>query len=385
MLLLQVDNTSFYDQNVTLIAGCVLIALLGLWYYRLQKKNPNLDFGPLVATAMVDKHETIFMGIIFLEYIMTAIIASTVRSPNQHGLEMSPFGRLGLHIALSLTGTVAQFTLARDIAILFIKRPVGEYLGNFVTTIIITIIAIAIPYINLMLIASSLGESLAFDVWVYSHTPFLSDQELINKYVELGYPPDYQPWENLSPVLHVCIASAGIVHYLLTAVEGLRTISSPKRRKMLMDRVKSEQVMDDEKSDDKSGKKDDKGKVTDDPMPAQKRQVEATESNVKWLLRRKGYSGSKLDTLVNEITKKILEPADKAEGDKEATKFLYASKIAAWKLKGESLDRNPPSDKKEQNEKLLNDFTAFVEGTVRDDKGQLLPKEKRGLGLKLKN
>ncbi len=387
-LLLQVD-ASLYTNNVTIIFGVALIALLGIWYYRLQKKNPELDFGPLVATSMVDKHETIFMGIVFLEYIMTALVASTVHMPDSNGIEMSPLGRLGLHIVLSLTGTVAQFTLARDIAVLFIKQSVGEYAGNAFTTIIIILLAMGVPYANLMLIASSVGASLPFQVWIYSISPFTDSQEMLNIYYSLGYPENYQPWENLPPVMHVCIVSAIVVHYGLTIVEALRTISSPKRRKMLLDRVKAEQKIEEEEKE-KSSKDDEnndrkKGDAAKSPLPGEKRSLEAVEGNIKFMLRRFGYDGDKLTNKVKELTTAMMSPGDKSASEIEDTQLHFASKLASFVLTAKTIDSKMNGDeKKNKNKALIEDFRKFVEAPKWDGKN-LISRDKRGLGIKLKN
>lgn len=386
-LMLQADP-SLYTNNVTLVVGVALLGLLGIWYYRLQKANPELDFGPLVATSMVDKHETIFMFIVFMEYIMTALVASTVHKPDSTGIEMSPLGRVGLHIVLSLTGTVAQFTLARDIAILFIRQKPGELTGNALATIVILLLAMGVPYANLLLIASSTGESIPFQMWLYSISPFTDNQEMAAMLYSFGYPDNYQPWENMSSVLHVCIVSAIIVHFGLTFVEAMRTMSSPKRRKMLMDRVYKEREMDEKKDDKKgSGKKsDDKKGEGDAKTEGQKRQLENVESNIKFMLRRRGYDGDKLANKTKEIATAMNNPGDKGDAEAEETMLAWAAKLSSMVLTARTIDSKETGDeKKKRNQALLKEFDELIEGDKKDKDGKLLPREKRGLGIRLAN
>lgn len=378
-LLLQAAAPSLYTNNVVLVFGALLLAMLGVWYYTLQKKNPNLDFGPLIATAMVSKHETFFMIVIFAEYIFAAIIASTVHGAKPDEIEMSPLGRIGMHLIISIVGTIAQFTLARDVAIQFVKQDAGERVGNLYVLIVITIVAFFVPYANLMLIASGNGESLAFDVWVYSMNPFVSETTLQAKYLQLGYPPNYQPWENLSNAMHVCIVSSFLVHYLLTTIEAARTMSSPQRRKILMDRVKAEQKIEEATKEKKPGDIDPKGAAKQNPMRGEEEKVKQIIPNAEYLLRRIGYSDpAKIGHIAKDI-QRIITSSD----EQDALKLSY--RMAQLKARAETIDKSTDADKSAKKKQLIEDIKAYFSGPDKDDSGKPLNAEKRGLKLTLKN
>ena len=372
-------QASLYTNNVVLIFGALLLASLGFWYYSLQKKNPNLDFGPLIATAMVSKHETFFMLVIFAEYIFAAIIASTVHGARPDEVEMSPLGRIGMHLIISIVGTIAQFTLARDVAVQFIKQGSGERVGNLYVLIVITVVAFFVPYANLMLIASGNGESLAFDIWVYSMNPFVSESTLQAKFIQLGYPPNYQPWQNLSNAMHVTIVSSFLVHYLLTTIEAARTMSSPQRRKILMDRVLAEQKMPEEEKKKEEGKKTPEGVATKSPMRGEEDKVTQIVPNASFLLKRLGYSdNTKIGHLANDIQKKIL-----ASGEQDSLRLSY--RMAQLVARAKTIDASADTDKKAQKDQLLVDIRKFIAGDDKDDKGATLNVDKRGLKITIKN
>ena len=375
------QTTSLYTNNVVLIFGALLLASLGFWYYTLQKKNPNLDFGPLIATAMVSKHETFFMLVIFAEYIFAAIIASTVHGTAPDAVEMSPLGRIGMHLIISVVGTIAQFTLARDVAVQFIKQGSGERIGNLYVLIVITIVAFFVPYANLMLIASSNGESLAFDMWIYSMNPFVSESAMQAKFITLGFPPNYRPWQNLSNAMHVTIVSSFLVHYLLTTIEAARTMSSPQRRKILMDRVLAEQKLPEEEKKKTPGAiaKTPDGIATKSPMRGEEQTVTQIIPNASFLLKRLGYSdNTKIGHLANDIQKKII-----AAGEKDSINLSY--RMAQLVARARTIDASADTDKKAQKDQLLKDIRNFIGGEDKDDKGIALHVDKRGLKITIKN
>lgn len=384
-LLLQVDNSvSFYNNNIVLILGGLMLLSIGTWLYFLKKKHPDLDIGPLIATAMTDKHETIFMSLIFLEYVATSIIAATVHGPHSTGLEMSPLGRVLAHISLSVTGTVCQFVLATDIAIIFVKnQPIGNRIGNFLTMLMVGFLAMYIPYLNLTLIASATGESLAFETWWYSISPFTTEAELQAFFIKVGYPPSYQPWGNLSTIMHVCIATAGVIHYGLTPIEGLRTISSTKRRGLLMQRVYKDLGIEEEKKDkdkDKDGKNVNE-KINDRDKAEKVKQI---IPNAEFLLNRIGYSSDpkKRGNIAKEIQKVIIGSGS-GEPDKDSMTLTY--RLGALVNRAKTIDANKPADKADQNKALEKDIREFFSGKSKDATGNLIAADKRGLGISIKN
>ena len=376
-LLLQADST-YYNNNIVLGLGILMLASLGVWLYFLKKKNPDLDIGPLIATAMTDKHETIFMALIFFEYVATSLIAATVHGPHSTGLEMSPMGRVLAHIALSVTGTVCQFVLATDIATMFVKKqPWGNRVGNFFTMIMVAILAFYIPYLNLTLIASATGETLAFETWWYSISPFTSDSELQAFYMKVGYPPDYQPWGNMSTILHVCIATAGVIHYGLTPIEGLRTISSSKRRGMLMKRVYVDLGLEEGKVEEKD-KKDGSGALKN-PMRGEEEKVKQIIPNAEFLLGRLDYKDkTKIDNLAKAIQRAILGDGS-AQAKEDSLKMAYA--MANLVSAAKTIDSGNAPDKAELKKKNKEAIRAFISGAQKDNQGKLLPADKRGLGI----
>lgn len=375
-LLLQADG-NLYTNNTVLVFGVLTLALLGYWYYKAQKKNPDLDFGPLMATTMVSKHETFFMILIFAEYLFAAMVAATRHVPGSTEIEMSPIGRIGMHVVIAFAGTIAQFTLARDVAVQFTKMGIGERIGNIITLFIICLVAFGVPYANLMLIASAGGESLAFDLWFYSLNPFVSDSTIAAKNMELGLPPNYRPWQNLSSAMHVCIITTLLSHYALAFVEALRTISSPVRRKILMDRVKAEQVVP---ADVKPVKPIDPNKAqAANSSGSTPDKVKEIEPNAKYLLRRIGYTDdAKITNLVKQIQTAIVNNHGQGD-DKQKIQLKLAYRMAQLKLHAETLDKSNDTDKSAKKKQLEEDIRTFF--TANNKEPDL---EKRGLGLTIK-
>lgn len=378
-------NATMYTNNTALIMGVVLLGLLGFSYYRLQKSNPGLDFGPLVSTQMVMKHESIFMGIIFLEYLFAALIATTVHKPaGDMSVEMSPLGRFGMHIIIAATGTVAQFTLARDVAIQATKLPFGERFGQIIILFIIAVVAFGVPYANLMLIASAGGEALQFDIWLWSITPFVGTEELQSKLIELGLPPNYRAWQNMSGALQVCIVTSLLAHYALAVVEGLRTITSPHRRKMLMDRIKAESTLDEKKEGDKDKDKS-KDKDPRKPMEGEERIKNDLTSNVVFLLKRARYTDEKTIKNLADSAQKIVLNMGKSEQEKTEAALAMSQALASLVLRAKTIDTAGGSTKPQDNAKLIEDIRQLFGRPAKDSNGNLLPMSQRGLGMTLKN
>lgn len=357
-----------YNNTIIIILGVALLLGAGVWLWLLSKKNPGLDLGELIATMAVDKNETIFVICVFGIFMAEAFVAATVHAPNEP--PPNPLARILSHTLISVIGTVASVTAVRDLATMFIpKIPLGERALRIIMAAFVTTIAVTIPYFNLVLIASGLGQYSEYSLWVYSLIS--NDYSYQQTLTDFGLPRNYQAFAQLQTILKTSIIMTAC-HYALNILEGLRNIVSKRRRDMLFQRIYDEMKKEEDKG---------KGKGTDvnkNPMPGEQRQYQEVPKNARFLLSRVNYQKDKLDHMVSEVEKAIDRIKD------EVTRMKMAARMGALVTEAKTIDSSSGGNKSTKKQELIDKIYDFFQGPIKDKDGKELPPDKRGLNLSIK-
>lgn len=268
-----IDNNS--------LAGIVLgvlffLAMFGYLIWLAYKEKRPL--GEVASLKAVTNNETILMFASFITYTSESMTAANV-STGDH-IMPNIFARMLLHFVISFVGWVCELTLMRDIGSLFESGLDRKSLfARCALVFLVAFFAIRVPFWNLELIAANLGQSVTYDLFIYSLLPDWWTGEMTEYYVSAGYPANYYPWGNLEPILQASIV-ATYVTLGLAFIAGLRNISSPDRRSILFGAKKEE-----EKKDESKDKKEEA-----------KNKAEAGKPQLEKLLKFYGYEDSELQS-----------------------------------------------------------------------------------------
>lgn len=355
-----------YNNTVIIVLGVALLLGAGVWLWLLSKKNPGLDLGELIATMAVDKNETIFVICVFGIFMAEAFVAATVHAPNEP--PPNPLARILSHTLISVIGTVASVTAVRDLATMFMPNiPVGERVLKIMMATFVTALAVTIPYFNLILIASGLGQYSEYDLWTYSLYASPTNWAMTLKAFNL--PENYQAFAQLQTILKTSIIMTGC-HYALNILEGFRNIVSKRRREMLFERIYEEL-----KADAKKGKGTN---VNNNPMPGEQRQYQEVPKNARFLLSRLNYARDKLDKMVDEVEKAI----DRIKDD--SVRMKMAARMGALVTEAKTIDSSSGGNKATKKAELVDKIYDFFQGPIKGSDGKELPPDKRGLNLSIK-
>lgn len=344
-----------------------------------------MKLGEALSYEGVDNNETIFIIIIFGIFLSEAILAASLTPQGEQ--QASPIGRLIAHMLISFGGTIASITAVRDITSCFIPGLgiVQRTVNIFISFVLMTI-AIMIPIWNMELIASGLGADIQLQLFFYDK--LYSDETMVKAREFYGLTPNYDAWAQLPYLLKATVVGT-YVHYSFTLLEGLRNIGSPVRFRMLVGRLQKEHAKAEEmlkkskeeaKKDD-TKKKDDKkdDKRTDNnapyvPMEAEKRQGDAAEANLEYLLKRLRLTGDDLTRTVKNAYAAYIKITP------EQGRYAVAANIAGLVNDCKTTDGISDSAEKATKKKELEEkIRTFFKASPKEDDFQ-----KRGLGMTIK-
>lgn len=361
-----------YNNTITLILGLATLIVMGWGIYNIYKKykDAGMDIGETLAMLAVDKSETIFiLGIILLS-ISEGYTAASV---HPEGEQSAPFSTIMSHIAMIIIGATAAITVVRDFATLFVKGLEWKYKAWQSVVLLITLtMAILIPVATVFMVAGGLGADLEFQLWLYDINPFVSDRAFNAELYNLKYPLTYKPWANL-PILLKRSIFITCVHVLAMVYEGARNLASPRRSKMLMDKVQRE-ISYIEKEDKKEKKKEQaKENVNDTPMAGERRKL--VRENLEYLLRFIKYNEGKIKNIAQQGMTTVENFQDKA------AKAAMAVKIGSLRNNVENLvERDDKGSDTYKNDKAQ--LKEDIRKLFTNDK-DAANEEDRGLGMRL--
>lgn len=357
-----------YNNSVALILGLMVLTIIGYGMYRLQKKNPNMKLGELLATQAVDDFETITMGGVIAAFLFSAVLAATLQPPGE--APPNVLARLGVHTTISFIGAACTLTAVRDAVTPFKKDIDGlqRFFSSLVFLFVFTV-SMGVPVLNLILIAAGLDEDIRIQLflidWLRSEETF---QYALASY---GLSKDYNTWNGMSYLLKSEVGIT-VLHYLLTLIEAFRNVADPERRKVLLERkssfgIANENDKSSKDKNEKSKEKDDKS----DAMEGEKRSVAAAKDNIKYLLIRFKYESDALNNQIKNAWTRLDEMDD-------SFKFKMAARLGNIVTKFKTYDSSPNKNKDDER-KLLKLAREFFEGKLSETNP-----DKKGLGLTIK-
>lgn len=357
-----------YNNSVALILGLITLSGIGWWMYKLKKNNPDMKLGELLASWAVDETETIMMTVVLAMFLFSAILAATLQPPGENPPNV--LARLGIHLVISFAGMACTLTAVRDAATVF-KKDIDniQRVFSIFIFILVTGISMGVPLLNLILIAAGLGEDLRVQLFLIDW--LRSENTYQIALANAGLSKDFNSWNAMSYLLKA-EAVATIIHYLLTILEAFRNIADPARRKMLLDRKSGFGIKSEDKEKDKE-KEEKKEKKSSDPvpMPAEERQINAAQDNIKFLLIRFKYEG-------DELTKQIKNAWERLDKMDDNFKFKLGARIATAVTKLKTYDKSSEKSSKEYAD-IMKSIRKLFEGKLSES-----DPDKRGLGISLK-
>ena len=210
---------------LVLMAIAVVVGLV-FWFKSINKKYAGLKFGEKVIAVMVVEAISLFVVFTFAVNLFEGLSGASVQ-PDGHRI-FAP-ARLGGHMVISITAitTYLMFFVTLK-AMIFHSEEVKKKKKMFamaVFAIFCGITAILSPIINIYLIATGLGETQKFNLFLAWLNPFASYDMATYR---LGLPKGYSVFENMENLLQINIVMT-FFHFVLMTIEGMFTFLFGKK------------------------------------------------------------------------------------------------------------------------------------------------------------
>ena len=257
----------------TLILSVITLLLLAGAIYGISSgaKKKNLTIGQFINTLFLREESTFVVALIFCLSIGEGMVAGSIVPPTEAG--GNPLARMFLHIVFSVTGGIfgvlAMKKLVEAITMIF-----GTKRYHWVFTIVAFLLSVSLvgaslllPYINVDIMSSGLGENQLFHIALAQWMPWYD-------HIDWHVPEDFNPIDKMSMYMKASYWAL-IVHYCISFIDGLYAvyehykfgvdkIVDAKTKKAFDDMSKEAGVTDDVKKDNKDEKKPDDKKPSND-------------------------------------------------------------------------------------------------------------------------
>ena len=313
-----------------------LAMLLGvIWWARtLIKKNPELTFGDIVNNLFLREKVSVFIITCFIINFAEALMAASITPSGE--VQVNPLARILSHMVIAIAAITCGLMLPTFFADLFAKESKKRAATLFIF-IMAVFGTIALPYINVLLIANGLKQTQLLSLYILDLNPF---NDMSSYYQSIGLSPMFSPSGAMQYPMITSIYVT-FAHYFLVVLDGAFIIYNKKEDK--------KEDKDKDKGDkDKDKDKDKNSKDSKDPITK--------------LVKR--YSNG---SLAEDVEKSKITAAHSIHNALETgAKARLSSNIAAMVEKIEEFDRTShklPADAKkaekiELRKKIYNLFAA---------------------------
>lgn len=229
-------NGGNYD--VVILLGTILIlSATGVMIWRIisqvkkkRAKDSEYSIGDYINETLLKEQSTFVIFVLIVINIAEGVLSASIHPPNEE--QINPISRFLTHVSISLVGIIAAVNFAKAVIEVFKhstfiseksmrKRPLMWIYLGVLTTIAFVIgwLAIFLPFLNLSVIATGLGQMELADLAFV--TTFTVGGEI--DYTLYGYPPDFDPFASMSFqmraswLLVLCHYALGIYDSLLAA------------------------------------------------------------------------------------------------------------------------------------------------------------------------
>ena len=215
-----------------LISLVVLIAFVTIIYKVSQNaSSKKLTLGQFLNHYFMRNETSIILGLVVLMNIMESTVASAIHQAGK--TDVNPIARALMHLSFGTISAVCAINAPKKFMefgkLIFLqKNDKGVYLDSkgkvvysrgslmaitFLIGLMLSFLAIILPYWNVRIMATGLGEQSLFDIAVMQIFPW-------NKNFAMGLPPNYKAVDLMSMYMQASFYALQ-AHLLLTVADGL--------------------------------------------------------------------------------------------------------------------------------------------------------------------
>ncbi len=227
-----------FQYGMVILLGLGIIIGLLIWVSKIIKKNPGSTFGDIANAMFMREKLSIFIITCVLINFGEALMAASITPEGE--VAVNPLARIISHMIIAIAGISCGLSLPTSFFNLFEKETkyrawhvimfIGAVFGTFY-----------LPYVNLMLIANGLKETLLLQLFIMDRFPW---NDMVPVFKQLGQKPHFSPWNNMSYPMATSVAVTG-VHFFLVVLDGCHIVLKNK-----VDALKSK---DEKKKEEKGG------------------------------------------------------------------------------------------------------------------------------------
>ena len=318
-----------------------LAMLLGvIWWSRtLLKKNPDLTFGDIVNNLFLREKVSVFIITCFIINFAEALMAASITPSGE--VQVNPLARILSHMVIAIAAITCGLMLPTFFADLFAKENKKRLATAFIFMMAV-FGTIALPYINVLLIANGLKQTQLLNLYILDLNPM---NDMPSYYQSIGLSPMFSPSGAMQYPMITSIYVT-FAHYFLVVLDGAFIIYNKKESKP--DAKKPDGNKD-------TNKDADKDKDTKDPISK--------------LIKR--YSNGSLEA--DEEKSKITTAHAIHNGLETSAKVRLSSNIAAMMEKVNAFDATSHSlsaeEKKTKKQDLRKAIFKFFAASTKHGEG----------------
>lgn len=342
-----------------IIPSLLILVAMGIsgWALYVQtKKNPDHSLTHIILSAFRSSFTGWFLAVLAVATLGECLAAATTHG---EGAEINPIARIIAHVSLGIFQFISAMGITAAIQQLIEAIKTRNGRAAFLNVIIANALFIGIffaPYMNLLIMASTLGEVDMLNFFFFSlksYIPYFGPSEIqvMAKAVRLGLKPDTSALQLLSSPIILMLATIG-THMLIMIVEICHSLLTD-------DKVYVQQVGGPTPANAPAPAANNSGGANNNPpnpSPNNPRNTSVTDDKIKGLLTHFGLSGASLDKAFKDALQALKVLEDSGLPD-DKTKLFYIIEDA-MKL----------SDKVAANQDVKQDVQQLFEKAI-DDRG----------------
>lgn len=237
---------SSYDL-VILVGSLLILATAAFAFYRMamqvkkrREGDAEYSIGDYINDTLLREQSTFVVFVLFMINIAEGILSASIHPP--HETQINPIARFFTHISVALVGILAAVNFAKlcinflSHSLFVTERITRNKPWNWIKLLIqgllvyvVGYLAVKLPYWNLSIIATGLGQMNLAEMAFYNTFSFSGSVD----FTQYGYDPDFNPFADMSFqmraswILVLCHYALAIYDSLLAANTYVNTKIAP--------------------------------------------------------------------------------------------------------------------------------------------------------------
>lgn len=207
--------------SIIIILGLAILLGAIWWGKSLVKKNPDVTFGDIVNAMFYREKVTIFLITLGCINFAEALFAASITPKGE--IPVNPLARIVSHMIIAIVAITCGLMLPTIFKQVFAKE--NKRRGAAISILVLAVFGtFALPYMNLILIASGLKQIPIINLYMYSLNPFNS---MPAYYKSIGLSPVFSPLQALEYPMVVTVFMT-FSHYFVVLLDGMFIIYNEK-------------------------------------------------------------------------------------------------------------------------------------------------------------